>query len=128
MRTFKVIGQFGFLPIFVLLVIFTARVDAQHPANIVRRVPQNSKCLSPDVVTNALKRLSQSDDEAQRAHDTFIKAAGKSARCKQQIVSLIMQAMDKPGLDIRRNQADYYLWREGSTLLGELKATEAFIC
>ena len=124
-RTLKVIGQFGFLPIFVLLVIFTTRVDPQHPANISRRVPQDNECLPPGVLTNELKRLSESYDEAQRARSTFINAAGKSAQCKQQIVSLIMQAMDKPGLDIRRNQGDYYLWREGSTLLGELKATEA---
>lgn len=125
MRTFNVIGPFGFLPIFVLLVIFNTRVYPQHPANTSRRVPQNSECLSSGVLTNALKQLSESNDEVQRAHNTFIKAAGKSAGCKQQIVSLIMQAMDKPGLDIRRNQGDYYLWREGSTLLGELKATEA---
>jgi len=80
-RTFKVIRQFGFLPIFVLLVIFTTRVDAQHPANISRRVPQDSEGLSPGILTNALKRLSESCDEAQRARHTFIKAAGKSARC-----------------------------------------------
>jgi hypothetical protein len=123
--TLKVTGQLGFLPIFVLLLVFTTTVDPQHAANISRRVPQDSECLSPGVLTNALKQLSESYDEAQRAHTTFIKAASKSARCKQQIVSSIMQAMDKPGLDIRRNQGDYYLWREGSTLLGELKATEA---
>jgi hypothetical protein len=123
--TLKMIGQFGLLPIFVLLVVFTIRVDSQPPANISRRIPPDSEGLSPGVVANALKQLSESYNEAQSAHTTFIKAAGKSARCKQQIVSSIMQAMSKSGLDIRRNQGDYYLWREGSTLLGELKATEA---
>lgn len=123
--TLKVIGQFGFPAIFVLVVVFTTRVDPQHRAKTLRRSPQASECLSPDVLTNALKQLSESYNEAQRAHTTFLKAAGKSARCKEQIVSSIMQAMDKPGLDIRRNQGDYFLWHEGSTLLGELKATEA---
>ena len=123
--TLKVIGQFGFLPIFVLLVVFTTGVDPQQGANVSRIVPQDSECLSPGVLTNAIKQLSESYDEAQRAHTTFIKAAGKSARCRQQIISSIMQVMDKPGLDIRRNQGEYYLWREGSTLLGKLKATEA---
>ena len=120
----KVIRQFGFLPVFVLLVVCTPRVDPQHVVKRSRGVP-HSECLSPDVLKNSIKLLGESYNEAQRAHATLIKAAGKSARCRQQIISSIMEAMDKPGLDIRRNQGDYYLWREGSTLLGELKATEA---
>ena len=36
-----------------------------------------------------------------------------------------MKAMDKPNLDISRDQASFYLWSEGAVLLGDLKAIES---
>ena len=86
---------------------------------------QTTECADSDELTNALKGLAGSYDDAQKARVTLRAAAIKSPKCKAKIVSLIMKAMDKPDLDLRRDQASYYLWREGSTLLGELKAAEA---
>jgi HEAT repeat protein len=119
------IGRLGFLPITVLIAVFAITFNTQGPAKISLTASQDTECLERDVLTNALTQLSGSYDEAQRARATFLRAADKSAHCKQQIVSSIMKAMDKPGLDITRDQASYYLWREGSMLLGELKASEA---
>jgi HEAT repeat protein len=36
-----------------------------------------------------------------------------------------MEAMDKPNLDLSRDQASANLWREGALLLGDLKATQS---
>jgi hypothetical protein len=36
-----------------------------------------------------------------------------------------MEAMDRPNLDISRDQASANLWQEGSKLLGDLKATQS---
>src|SRR2546427_384200 len=36
-----------------------------------------------------------------------------------------MSAMDKPDLDFAREPSMYYVWREGASLLGELRASEA---
>ena len=119
------IVRLGFLSITVLVAVFAIAFKTQGPAETSLTVPQGTECLGLDVLTNALTQLSGSYEEAQTARATFLRAANKSADCKQQIVSSIMKAMDKPGLDISRNQRDYYLWREGSRLLGELKATEA---
>ena len=119
------IGRLGFLPIIVLVAVFAITCTTQGPAKVSLTVPQDVECLAPDVLTNTLTQLSGSYDEAQKARATFLRAADKSAQCKQQIVSSIMKAMDRPGLDIARDQASYYLWREGSELLGELKASEA---
>jgi len=116
------IARLGFLPITVLVAVFAISSNTQET---VKTIPPDTECLAPQVLTNALTQLSGSYDEGQRARATFLRAANKSARCKQEIVSSIMKAMDRPGLDIRRDQASYYLWREGSRLLGELKASEA---
>jgi len=86
---------------------------------------QSTECGDSDKLTNAVKELGGSYDDGQKGRVTLLEAAAKSRKCKKQIVSLIMKAMDKPDLDLSRDQASYYLWREGSTLLGELKATEA---
>ena len=119
------VDRLGFLPITILVAVFGITFNTQIPPKISLTVSQDATCLAPDVLTNALTQLSGSYDDAQRARATFLRAASKSARCKRQIVSSLMKAMDRPGLDITRDQASYYLWREGSTLLGELKASEA---
>jgi len=46
-------------------------------------------------------------------------------RAGNKLLPLVMNAMDKPDLDISRDQAHATLWREGAILLGELKAMES---
>jgi HEAT repeat protein len=36
-----------------------------------------------------------------------------------------MVQMDKSDLDFQRNRSDYYLWRYGAAILGDLRASEA---
>lgn len=86
---------------------------------------QDTKCLASENLANALAQLSGGYAEAHEARATLLKAAARSRMCREHVISLIMNAMDKPDIDIRRNQATYYLWREGSDLLGELRATQA---
>jgi len=64
-------------------------------------------------------------DQSLQARKTLLKIAQQSNNCRQALVGMLMERMDRPNLDFELQPANYYLWREGSELLGELKATEA---
>jgi hypothetical protein len=49
----------------------------------------------------------------------------RSSGCRERVIFSVMEAMDKPNLDISRDQASADLWREGARLLGDLKATQS---
>lgn len=51
----------------------------------------------------------------------LLNSARVSAKCRGQVIETIVQAMNEPQLDVYR---DFDLWRYGSYILGELKATE----
>jgi hypothetical protein len=60
-----------------------------------------------------------------QARNTLLGDAKRSSACRKQVIRALMDEMDKPDLDLERQISNYYIWREGSQLLGELKATEA---
>jgi len=82
-------------------------------------------CLTDDQLAKAVISLSGNYNEAQVAQLLLRKKARKSSGCRQQIITAVMTAMEKPNLDISRNQADADLWREGAILLGDLKAVQS---
>src|SRR5215216_1011513 len=78
------------------------------------------------IIGMTLKQLSSGDyNQTLHARNTLLNVANESNACKQAIVQALMVAMDQPNLDFERHTSDYYLWREGSQLLGELRAVEA---
>jgi hypothetical protein len=78
------------------------------------------------IIGMALKQLSSGDyNQTLHARNILLNVAHESNACKQAIVRALMVAMDQPILDFERHTSDYYLWREGSQLLGELRAVEA---
>lgn len=83
------------------------------------------RCLTDDQLAKAVHSLSQAYNEAQEAQSLLRQSSRRSSTCRQQIIAAVMKAMDKSGVDISRYQADYYLWREGAVLLGDLKATQS---
>ena len=83
------------------------------------------QCLTDDQLAKAIISLSGEYDTAQRAHRLLRQRSKRSSACRRQIVVAVMHAMDRPELDISREQAHANLWREGAVLLGELKATES---
>lgn len=74
---------------------------------------------------NLLQLSSGDHDQVQKAKTVLVNIAHKSNDCDGEVVRALMEAMDKPNLDFERQLSSYYLWREGSQLLGELKAIEA---
>ena len=82
-------------------------------------------CLTEDQLAQAVISLSSNYNEAQIAQQLLRKKAKESSTCRQRIIVAVMKAMDKPNLDISRDQASFYLWSEGAVLLGDLKAIES---
>lgn len=76
-------------------------------------------------IETALRQLSSGDyNQAQKARNVLVNFAHQSNACRQQIVRSLIKTMDKPDLDFERQPSNYYLWREGSQLLGELNGIE----
>src|ERR1700752_4168580 len=67
-------------------------------------------CLADDQLAKAVISLSSNYNEAQAAQQLLREKARKSSACREQIIAAVMTAMDKPNLDISRNQAHADLW------------------
>jgi hypothetical protein len=81
-------------------------------------------CLSEHDLAIAVREFSsrRSYEELERAQELLKRNAGRSAKCRKQVIDALMFAMDRPQIDLFQ---DFDLWRYGSVLLGDLKATEA---
>ena len=84
-----------------------------------------ARCLTPDRLAEAVNSLSRDYNQSQVGQDVLRKASRRSSTCRQLVIAAVMRAMDKPDLDISRNQASADLWREGALLLGDLKAMQS---
>ena len=85
-----------------------------------------AQCLADDQLAKAVTALSLEYGTAQAAQRLLRQTSSRSSACRRQVVGAVMNAMDRPELDISRDQAHANLWREGAILLGDLKATESF--
>jgi hypothetical protein len=83
-------------------------------------------CLVEDDLLNAVQKLSEGGySEFERTKELFLKDAGRSPRCRENIIAALMNAMQESDPNYKSNRDTYFLWRYGSELLGELKAVEA---
>lgn len=84
-----------------------------------------ARCLTDDQPGKAVRSLSRAYNEAQAAQRLLRQSSKRSSTCRKQIIAAVMNAMDRPDLDISSDQASADLWREGAILLGDLKATQS---
>ena len=115
--------QFIFCLCFAMLIL--SGIDgSSNPATLpVKRVV--AQCSTDEELGEMVILLSRQYDEAQAAQRLLRQRSERSSACRRRVVAAVMNAMDKPDLDIRRDRASANLWREGAVLLGELKATES---
>ena len=102
----------------------SAKVTVSPPAASKVSGASGKRCLTEDQVSDAISKLSGQIQVAQ-ARNIFLTAARRSSDCRRRVITALMNAMDKPNLDIKFNQTDGDLWYEGSILLGDMKAVEA---
>jgi len=80
---------------------------------------------SGDIRTD-LQRLSSGEfTQSELGRSSLLGRAQKSPECRKEVIHALMERMDKPDLNFEKDISSYFVWREGSQLLGELKATEA---
>jgi HEAT repeat protein len=83
-------------------------------------------CPADREVVLAIRKLaSGKSSEIASGRATLINASRQSSACRNEIIAALIKAMDRPNLDFNRDTNDYYLWRFGADLLGDLRATEA---
>jgi hypothetical protein len=75
-----------------------------------------------DSLTTQIEQLATGSEAARMK---LLKESRKSSRRRIQIIKALMAAMDQPNLNFSEQGHDYFLWREGSGLLGQLKAIES---
>jgi hypothetical protein len=82
-------------------------------------------CYEQPATGVLIEKLSIAGPEAIEAANNLRVYASKSPACRKQIIDGLMNAMDKPDLDLIADRQSYLLWLRGSAILGELQATEA---
>ena len=115
--------QLLFFLLFAVLTLFNVDSSAARSGGPNKRFI--GQCVTEDELANAVVSLSRQYDEAQVAQRFLRQSAKRSSTCRLRVVGAVMGAMNKPNLDIRRDQAAANLWREGAVLLGDLKATQS---
>lgn len=123
------------VPVLVILLLAVTLEDRPNTANLQSSnrfidsfsvLHKNICRQEPGTFGIALKRLSSGDyNQSLQARRTLLNIAHQSNDCRQAVVQALMEGMDQPNLDFERQPSNYYLWRDGSQLLGELNAVEA---
>jgi len=79
-----------------------------------------------DDIRSAVELLSSGESEQiEKARIVLLRHAKKSSAERNDVINALMERMDNPEIDFEKDIATYYVWREGSLLLGELRATQA---
>ena len=74
---------------------------------------------------NAIEQISTTANESSSAIKSILERAGSSPICRTEIIRDLRDAMDSPSLNLVSNQREFFLWSNGSKILGDLKAVEA---
>jgi hypothetical protein len=117
------------LAVFLLMMAIYNDANGNHLQPIARSIGPiigYKDCTNESGIRMALLQLSSGDyDQTHKARSALMNFARQSNACRQEIVHALIKVMDQPNLDFERQPSNYYLWREGSQLLGELNAIEA---
>ena len=115
---------FALTPLIVAL--FITQLASERYMVTVESSPNESEqqaCLTKRELALTVQEFSsrRSYPELERARRRLLDNAKLSAACRGQVIAALIEAMDRPQIDLMR---DFHLWRYGSDLLPELKGTE----
>lgn len=97
-----------------------------RPVDFISTIEKAACKNDRGTIRRALEHLSSGDyDQTFEARNILLNMAHQSNDCRQVVVRSLMEGMDQPNLNFEEQPSNYHLWREGSQLLGELKAVEA---
>src|SRR5437870_3688031 len=112
------------LGLVILWVYRTSIVNGGRVPGTAQVNNDGPSCSSIDLDV-AVKRLSEGWDTSGKITKPLIEASNQSLVCRKAIIGGLMHAMDKPEINFFSDESSYYLWSNGSAILGQLKATEA---
>ena len=121
--------MYGLCIVFISLCLFVALKGTACNASICRNPAAEmiASCGPGDSLSATVRKIASplSDSELDQVKGVLFSNAKKSPRCRQQVITAVMKAMDQPDLDLLRSQGSYDTWTYGAQILGELKAVEA---
>lgn len=86
----------------------------------------SAACRTQVNVVAAIDKLSSEvQSETELVRKSLIHESIESPACRAEVVNGLIQAMNKPNLNFVFDRRSFYLWSNGSVILGELKAVEA---
>lgn len=100
-------------------------LDRRDESSVVK-IESLKPCVPERVISNSLRQFMRgSEPQVDQAQALLLSKSRQSAKCREEIISALKNAMDKHEIDFDRDPAIYYLWLYGAELLGDLKAVEA---
>jgi hypothetical protein len=93
----------------------------------------NARCLAPTDLSRALTTLKSylAGAELSKVEDSLRSNARKSPECRERVIQVLITAMAQSDREVQvdgvpfGDSQTYFLWRNGSNLLAEFRATEA---
>lgn len=82
-------------------------------------------CMTDRDVAESLATLSSPLSKPEVQRERLLSYARRSPKCRARIVAALLQAMNKPDLNLERDQASFFLWHYGGEVLRALRASEA---
>lgn len=87
--------------------------------------PSADRCESQDDIVAEIKRLSRDTIEAREAVRRLLILARISPGCRAKTIDELVLTMNTPHLNFQADRPSFFLWTNGASVLGELKAVEA---
>jgi hypothetical protein len=82
-------------------------------------------CMSDHDLQRSLAALSSPETKPDLHRQILIRNARKSPKCRTQVIAALLHRMNKPDLNLERDQQTFFLWHYGGEVLGALRASEA---
>ncbi|HEX6717737.1 MAG TPA: HEAT repeat domain-containing protein [Pyrinomonadaceae bacterium] len=112
--------------VFIIVAAAQCVTRMMQPATNQPSLLPLTACGSEIDLTEDIRVLSTDNwAEAVRIREALLQHATQSNHCRTEIISAFIQSMNKPELNFITDRQSYFLWLNGSILLGRLKAVEA---
>jgi len=121
----RVIGPLFIISSAVVLFSCAAKTRSTNDGPLAYAGARTSCGMTTDVSDVVSKLSSENFADADQARKELLSQSKTSVECRKEIVDTLIRTMDKPHLNFLLDRPSFFLWSNGSALLGELKAVEA---
>lgn len=99
--------------------------DRLESTDSVIELRSPESCMSERDLAESLAALTSPSSKPESHREILVGYARTSQQCRAQIVAALVREMDKPVIDMQRDQRTFFLWHYGGEVLGALRAIEA---